>query len=130
MEEKFGQKDLDSSDSDDDGDDERGDAGVVGASTAGSESDDNQLEPGYEFYLDERGVRHVRKIRQEDDAEYVPSDTEAERLNKKQTVSRRKNKVRKNIGSSSVQQSVPLQEPSQEAEMNPNLGFMADEALL
>ncbi|MFS8018826.1 hypothetical protein Hanom_Chr15g01396621 [Helianthus anomalus] len=41
---------------------------------------------------------------------------------------RQKKKARKNIGSSSVKQSVPQQEPTQEAEMNPNLGFMADEA--
>ncbi|KAJ0718515.1 hypothetical protein HanLR1_Chr08g0271451 [Helianthus annuus] len=124
-----------------------GDAGAIGASTAGAsaagttgassagddvehtESDDNQPEPGYEFYLDERGVRQVRKIRREDDDdEYVPSDTEAGRLKKKQTVARRKKKARKNIGSSSVQQSIPQQEPTQEAEMNPDLGFTADEA--
>ncbi|KAF5765416.1 hypothetical protein HanRHA438_Chr15g0715911 [Helianthus annuus] len=110
MEEKFGRKDSDSSDSDDDGDDkggDSGDAGAVGASTAGAsaagtvgassagddeedtESDDNQPEPGYEFYVDERGVRQVRKIRwEDDDDEYVPSDTEAERLKKKQTAAR------------------------------------------
>ncbi|MFS7927558.1 hypothetical protein Hanom_Chr04g00310571 [Helianthus anomalus] len=109
MEDKFRRKDLDSSDSDDDGDDEGGDdgdvraavastvgasaAGIAGASSAGddeeyTESDDNQPEPGYEFYLDERGVRKVRKIRQEDDVDYVPSDTEAERLKKKQTAAR------------------------------------------
>ncbi|MFS8026096.1 hypothetical protein Hanom_Chr16g01482961 [Helianthus anomalus] len=41
---------------------------------------------------------------------------------------RRKKKARKNIGSSSAQQSVPQQEPSQEAKMNPNYGFKADEA--
>ncbi|KAJ0583748.1 hypothetical protein HanHA89_Chr05g0180201 [Helianthus annuus] len=43
MEEKFGRKDLDSSNSDDDGDDEGsdcGDAGVVGASTAGASAAD------------------------------------------------------------------------------------------
>ncbi|KAJ0843966.1 hypothetical protein HanRHA438_Chr15g0697171 [Helianthus annuus] len=43
-------------------------ARTAGASSAGgyeedAESDDNQPEPGYEFYLDERGVRKVRKIR-------------------------------------------------------------------
>ncbi|KAM0042847.1 hypothetical protein Hdeb2414_s0010g00334581 [Helianthus debilis subsp. tardiflorus] len=116
MEEKFGHKkinifsDSTESDSDDDGDgdDEGGDsgdvgaagasaAGVAGASLAGcdeedTESDDNQPEPGYEFYLDERGVRKVRKIRQEDDDEYVPSDTEADRLKRKQTAARRKKK--------------------------------------
>ncbi|MFS7960048.1 hypothetical protein Hanom_Chr08g00698371 [Helianthus anomalus] len=71
----------------------------------------------------------IRRIRREDDdAEYVPSDTEAERLKKKQTVVRRKKKEKKNISSSSVQQSVPQQEPTQEAEMDPNLGFTAAEA--
>ncbi|MFS7926555.1 hypothetical protein Hanom_Chr04g00298391 [Helianthus anomalus] len=119
MEDKFGRKDLDSSDSDDDGDDEGddgGDAGAPAASASGAagasaggtagdtsagddeedtESDDNVPEPGYEFYLDERGVRMVRKIRQEDDADYVLSDTEAERLKRKQTTARRKKKARK-----------------------------------
>ncbi|KAF5788426.1 hypothetical protein HanXRQr2_Chr10g0463861 [Helianthus annuus] len=146
-EQKFGRKDLDSSDSDDEGGD-GGDAGALGASTAGAsaagtvgassasddeedtESDDNQSETGYEFYVDERGVRQVRKIRREDDDdEYVPSDTKAERLKEKQTAARRKKKARKNIGSSSAQQSVPQQEPTQEAEMNPNLGFTTDEAV-
>ncbi|KAF5755322.1 hypothetical protein HanRHA438_Chr17g0811471 [Helianthus annuus] len=146
MEEKFGREDSDSSDSDSDGDCDGGDTGVVGvsgagASTAGAagdtsasndeedtESDDNPPEPGYEVYFDERGVKRVRKIRREDDDEHVLSDTEAERLKKKQTVVRRKKKAKKNIGSPSVQQSVPKQEPTQEAEMNPNLGFTADEA--
>ncbi|KAJ0555603.1 hypothetical protein HanPSC8_Chr07g0272961 [Helianthus annuus] len=95
MDDKFGRKDLDSSGSDDDGDDEGddgGDAGATaasapGASTAGTagdtsagddeedtESDNNQPKPGYEFYLDEHGVKKVRKIRQEDDDdEYVPT---------------------------------------------------------
>ncbi|MFS7960308.1 hypothetical protein Hanom_Chr08g00701711 [Helianthus anomalus] len=113
MEDKFGRKDLDSSNSDDDGDDEGGDGGDAGASTTGAstvgtagassagddeedtESDDNQPEPGYEFYLDERGVRKVRKIRQEDDVDYIPSDTEAERLKKKQIAARRKKNARK-----------------------------------
>ncbi|KAJ0692591.1 hypothetical protein HanPI659440_Chr15g0587731 [Helianthus annuus] len=145
MEEKFGRKKINifgnstESDSDDDGD--GGDASAAGASAAGTagassaggdeedaESDDNQPEPGYEFYLDERGVRKVRKIRQEDDVDYVPSDTEAKPLKRKQTVARRKKKARKCIGASSVQQSVPQQEPIQEADMNPNLGFTADEA--
>ncbi|KAM0008597.1 hypothetical protein Hdeb2414_s0109g00797411 [Helianthus debilis subsp. tardiflorus] len=128
MEDKFGRKDSDSFDSEDDGDDEGGDggdAGAVGESTAGAsaagtagassvgddeedtESDDNVPEPGYEFYLAERGVKKVRKIRQEDDADYLPSDTEAEHLKKKQTATRRKKKARKYIGSSSVQQFVP-----------------------
>ncbi|MFS7979265.1 hypothetical protein Hanom_Chr10g00925351 [Helianthus anomalus] len=119
MEEKFGRKkinifgDSTESDSDDDGDDEGGDSGDVGASA---------------FYLDERGVRKVTKIRQEDDSDYVPSDTKAERLKKKQIAARRKKKEREYIGSSSVQQTVPQQEPIQEADMNPNFGLTADEA--
>ncbi|KAF5813195.1 hypothetical protein HanRHA438_Chr03g0106481 [Helianthus annuus] len=131
MEDKFGRKKInifgDSTEthSDDDGDDEGGDGGDTGASAAGTagassaggdeedtESDDNQPEPGYEFYLDECDVKKVRNIRQEDDdADYVPSDTEAERLKRKQTITRRKKKARKYIGASSVQQSVPQQEP-------------------
>ncbi|KAJ0956917.1 hypothetical protein HanPSC8_Chr01g0021191 [Helianthus annuus] len=126
MVEKFGQKDSDSSDSDSDGDDEGGDGddagavavgvfGAAGASSAGSaggtsagnneedtESDDNPPEPGCEVYFDERSVKRIRRIRQEDNPEYVPSDTEAERLKKKETVVKRKKKARKNIGSSSV----------------------------
>ncbi|KAJ0667860.1 hypothetical protein HanPI659440_Chr17g0682441 [Helianthus annuus] len=149
MEEKFGRKDSDSSDSDSDGDDEAGnggDTGAVGASGAGvssasvaggtsagndeedTESDDNPPEPGYEVYFDERGVKRIRRIRREDDnAEYVPSDIEVERLKKKQTVVHRKKKAKRNIGSSSVQQSIPQQEPTKEAEMDPNLGFTAAE---
>ncbi|MFS7956087.1 hypothetical protein Hanom_Chr07g00650431 [Helianthus anomalus] len=53
--------------------------------------------------------------------------TKAEHLTKKETIVRRKKKAKKNIGSLSVQQFVP-QEPSQEAEMDPNLGFTAAEA--
>ncbi|KAF5763744.1 hypothetical protein HanXRQr2_Chr15g0683931 [Helianthus annuus] len=123
MEDKFGRKkinifgDSTESDSDDNGDDEGGDGGDAGAAGASA------------FYLDERGVRKVRKIRQgDDDDEYVPSDTKAERLKRKQTATRRKKKARKNIGDSSVQQSIPQQEPIQEADMNPNLGFTANEA--
>ncbi|KAM0069507.1 hypothetical protein Hdeb2414_s0001g00002531 [Helianthus debilis subsp. tardiflorus] len=133
------------SDNDDDGDDEGddgGDTGAAGASATGttgaslaggdgedSESDDNHPEPGYEFYLDKRGVRKVRKIRLEDGDDYVPLDTEAKHLKRKQTAARRKKKARKYIGASSVQQSVSQQEPIQEADMNPNLGFTADEAV-
>ncbi|MFS7928118.1 hypothetical protein Hanom_Chr04g00317091 [Helianthus anomalus] len=91
------------------------------------ESDDNPPKPVYEVYYDERGVTRIRRIRQEYDPEYVPSDTEAERLKKKETTIKRKKKAKKNIGSSSAQQSIP-QEPSQEAEMDPNLGFTAAEA--
>ncbi|MFS7903165.1 hypothetical protein Hanom_Chr01g00020791 [Helianthus anomalus] len=144
MIEKFGPRDLGSSnnDSDDDDDGDGGDAGAgavgtsgagasstgaAGATSAGngeesSESDGNPPEPGYE-----RGVKRIRRIRQEDDPEYVPSDTKEERLKKKETAIKRKKEAKKNIGSSSAQQSVP-QEPSQEAEMDPNLGFTAAEA--
>ncbi|KAF5804909.1 hypothetical protein HanRHA438_Chr05g0212641 [Helianthus annuus] len=119
MEDKFGRKNLDSSESNSDGDDESGDGGDTGAigasaaSTPGassargdeenSDSDDNEPEPGYEFYLDERGVRKTHQIRQEDDADYVPSDTETEYLKKKEVVARRKRTSRKYIGTSSVQ---------------------------
>ncbi|KAJ0919915.1 hypothetical protein HanRHA438_Chr05g0235121 [Helianthus annuus] len=107
--------------------------GAAGGTSAGNdeedtESGDNPPEPGYEVYYDERGVKRIRRIRQEDDPEYVPSDTEAERLKKKETVVKRKKKARKYIGTSSAQQSVPPQEPTQEAEMDPNLGFTAAEA--
>ncbi|KAF5783283.1 hypothetical protein HanRHA438_Chr11g0518591 [Helianthus annuus] len=98
MEGKFGRKDFDSSESDSDGDDDGNDGGDAGASTAGTagdtsagddeedtELDDNPPEPGYEVYFGERGVKRVWRIRQEDDAEYVPTDTEAERLKKKKT---------------------------------------------
>ncbi|XP_021990888.1 transcription initiation factor IIF subunit alpha-like [Helianthus annuus] len=146
MEDKFGRKKIkifsnSSEGDDDDGNDEGGDGGDVGASAAGahgtisaggdeedSDSDDNEPEPGYEFYLDERGVKKVRRIRQEEDADYVPSDTEAERLKKKQTVVRRKKKSRKYIGASSVQPTVSQQESVHEAEMNPNFGLTAGEA--
>ncbi|MFS8021887.1 hypothetical protein Hanom_Chr16g01432761 [Helianthus anomalus] len=150
MIEKLGPRDSCSSDSDSDDDDDVGDggdagAGVVGTSGAGassagadggtsagndeesSESDDNPPEPGYEVYYDERGVKRIRRIRQEDDPEYVPSDTRVERLKKKETPIKRKKKAKKNISSSYAQQSVP-QEPSHEAEMDPNLGFTAAEA--
>ncbi|KAJ0524520.1 hypothetical protein HanRHA438_Chr09g0376801 [Helianthus annuus] len=150
MEDKFGRKkikifgDSTKSDSDDDGDDEGddgGDIGVAGASAAGTtsaslaggdaedlESDDNWPEPGYEFYLDDWVVRKVRKIRQEEDADYVPSDTEVERLKRKQTAARRKKKNRKYIGASSVQPTVSQPEPVHEADMNLNFGLTIDEA--
>ncbi|KAJ0741245.1 hypothetical protein HanOQP8_Chr06g0225891 [Helianthus annuus] len=146
MIEKFGPDESDSSDSDSD-DHEGGDAGAsavdisgAGASSAGaaggtsvggdeesSESDDNPPVPGFEVYYDERGVKRIKRIRQDDDPEYVPPDTEAERLKIKKMVVQRKKKARKYIGTSSAQQSVP-QEPSQEVEMDPNLGFTATEA--
>ncbi|KAM0028919.1 hypothetical protein Hdeb2414_s0018g00519821 [Helianthus debilis subsp. tardiflorus] len=151
MEDKFGRhkinifSDSTESNNDDDGDDEGddgGDTGAAGTSAAGttgaslargdaenSESYDNRPEPGYEFYLDDRGVRKVRKIRQEDaDADYVPSDTKAEWLKRKQTAARRKKRNRKYIGASSVQPTVSQLEPVHEAYMNPNFGLTADEA--
>ncbi|KAJ0466354.1 hypothetical protein HanPSC8_Chr14g0595311 [Helianthus annuus] len=108
-------------------------AGTTGASSVGgdaedSESDDNRPEPGYEFYLDDHGVRKVRKIRQEEDADYVPSDTETKRLKRKQTAARRKKKNKKYIGASCVQPTVSQPEPVHEADMNPNFGLTADEA--
>ncbi|KAM0038281.1 hypothetical protein Hdeb2414_s0013g00413061 [Helianthus debilis subsp. tardiflorus] len=126
MIEKFGTRDTGSSGSDSDNDDagDGGDAGavVVGASGAGassahtaggtsagddeedSESDENPPEPGYEVYYDERGVKRIRKIRQEDNPEYVPSDTKAERLKRKETTVKRKKKARKYLGTSSFAQ--------------------------
>ncbi|MFS7952097.1 hypothetical protein Hanom_Chr07g00602941 [Helianthus anomalus] len=77
IEDKFGRKkrkvkgDNDSDDENDDGDGDGGDGGASGASTPGGEkgkqpgdddesnSDDNSPEPGYEHYIDERGVRQV-----------------------------------------------------------------------
>ncbi|KAJ0794832.1 hypothetical protein HanPI659440_Chr04g0143561 [Helianthus annuus] len=111
--------DDDDDDNDDDDDDDAGTSGDVGASGAGapdagaggdvgasaagapgasaaggdeedSDSEDNPPEPGYEYFYDNRGVRQVRRIRQEEDADYVPSNTEVERLKKKETVVRRK----------------------------------------
>ncbi|MFS8006235.1 hypothetical protein Hanom_Chr14g01246821 [Helianthus anomalus] len=150
MEDKFGRKkikifgDSTESDSDDNGDDEGndgGDSGAAGASVAGttgatsvggdaedSESGDNRPEPGYEFFLDDRGVGKVMKIRQEDDVDYVPSDTEVERLKRKQNVAHRKKKNMKYIGASSVQPTVSQPELVHEADMNPNFGLTTDEA--
>ncbi|KAF5806336.1 hypothetical protein HanRHA438_Chr05g0229111 [Helianthus annuus] len=144
MKDKFKRKRDSSDSSDNDGDEESGDGDDAGAtaasapvaSSAGGDEQadsepDNQPEPGYEFFTDDRGVRRVRRIQTEEsekDTDYVPSDTEIERLKKKKTVVLRKKKARKNIGtSSSAQQSVP-KEPIQEAAMDPNLGFTADEA--
>ncbi|KAJ0616566.1 hypothetical protein HanIR_Chr02g0091981 [Helianthus annuus] len=133
------------SDSDDEGGD-GGDAGAVGASSVGttggtlvggtsvggvsagdtsaggddeadSDSDDDHLiEPGYEMNLDERGVKRFRKIRQEDDPEYVPSDTEAERARKRKaekSAEHQKRKKSRKYLSTSSQRSVP-QTPVQE----------------
>ncbi|XP_021986676.1 merozoite surface antigen 2, allelic form 2-like [Helianthus annuus] len=136
----------DESDSDDDGD-EGGDAGAIGASSVGttggtsaggtsaggvsagdtsaggddeadSDSDDDLLlEPGYEMYLDERGVRRYRKIRQEDDPEYVPSDPETERARKgkaeKSAERQKKKKARRYLSTSSrgSEPQAPIPEP-------------------
>ncbi|KAJ0429991.1 hypothetical protein HanRHA438_Chr17g0825461 [Helianthus annuus] len=147
MEDKFRRKKLDSFESNSDGDNEGDDGGdgedtgAIGASATGttgassargdvedSESDDNRPEPGYEFYLDERGVRKTRRIRQEEDADYVPTDTEAKRLKKKEAATRRKRKSRKYVGASSVQPTASQQETVHGAEMDPNLGLTAEEA--
>ncbi|KAM0055274.1 hypothetical protein Hdeb2414_s0006g00204211 [Helianthus debilis subsp. tardiflorus] len=148
MKDKFGHKKLDLSESDSDGDDggyvgttaarapgttSASAAGTTGDSSArgNTESldfDDNQPEPGYEFYLDDRGVRQVRRIGQEEDADYVPSDTEAELLKRKETVARRKRNSRKSIGTSSVKPTMSQQETAHEADMDPNLGLPAEEA--
>ncbi|KAJ0801182.1 hypothetical protein HanPI659440_Chr03g0114381 [Helianthus annuus] len=110
MKEKLKRKrdSSDSSDSDDDeegGDSDGGDAGTTAASAPGASSAGG----------DERA-----------DSDYVPSDTE--RVPKKKTAVLRKKKAKKNIGtSSSAQQSVPS-EPIQEAAMDLNLGFTAEEA--
>ncbi|MFS8022294.1 hypothetical protein Hanom_Chr16g01437781 [Helianthus anomalus] len=82
--------------------------GAAGGTSAGNdeedtESDDNPPEPRYKVYYDERSVKRIRRTRQEDDREYVPSDTEAERLKKNKTTIKRKKKAKKNIGSSSAQ---------------------------
>ncbi|MFS7920526.1 hypothetical protein Hanom_Chr03g00225901 [Helianthus anomalus] len=110
MEDKFGRKKINifSGDSGDAG--ATAAAGAHGASSAGgdeedSDSDDNHPKPGYEFYLDDRGVRKM-----------------------KQTAARRKSKSRKYISALSVQPIVLQQEPVHEAEMNPNFGLTSDEA--
>ncbi|KAF5788900.1 hypothetical protein HanXRQr2_Chr09g0364591 [Helianthus annuus] len=83
-----------------------GDTSAGGDDEANSNSDDDLLlEPGYEMYLDERGVRRYRKIRQEDDPEYVPSDPETERARKrradKAAEHHKKKKARKYLSTSS-----------------------------
>ncbi|MFS7930500.1 hypothetical protein Hanom_Chr04g00345041 [Helianthus anomalus] len=127
MEDKFGRKkldifcDSDDEDDDDGGDDEGGeggDGGNVGASgasarggdNADSDSDDNPPEPGYEHYIDERGIRQVRRTHTDQDEDYVPSDTEAERWKMKQTTLCRKKKMKKTIGTSSSEPATAQQE--------------------
>ncbi|KAJ0483045.1 hypothetical protein HanRHA438_Chr13g0618731 [Helianthus annuus] len=137
--------DSDMSESDDEGDD-GGDTGAVGASSVGTtggtsaggtlaggtsaggvsaggddeadsdSGDDYLLEPGYEMYLDERGVKRFRKIRQEDDPEYVPSDSEAERSKKRKAekaAEHQKKKKSRKYMRTPARQSDP-QEPIQE----------------
>ncbi|KAJ0592367.1 hypothetical protein HanHA300_Chr03g0084321 [Helianthus annuus] len=95
-----------------------GDTSAGGDDEAESDSDDDHLiEPGYEMYFDERGVKRFRRIRQEDDPEYVPSDSEAERLRKrkaeKSAEHQKKKKARRYL-STSTRESVPhapVQEP-------------------
>ncbi|KAF5810526.1 hypothetical protein HanXRQr2_Chr04g0170551 [Helianthus annuus] len=145
MEDKFGRKKLDifgDSDDEDDGDggdDEGGEGGNVGASgesacggdNVDSDSDDNPPEPGYEHYIDECGIRQVCKIRTDQDEDYMPSDTEAERRKKKQTAIRRKKKMKKTIGTSSSEPATTQQEtvaePVHEAEVNPQFVFTMEE---
>ncbi|KAJ0475294.1 hypothetical protein HanRHA438_Chr13g0577211 [Helianthus annuus] len=106
--EKFGPDPVDSDESGSDSDgssgesDNGGDTGAVGTSSKGaaggtsassssasgddesdSSSSDHIVEPGYEMYIDIRGVRRYRKIRTEDDPAYVPEDPESERRTKR-----------------------------------------------
>ncbi|KAJ0901565.1 hypothetical protein HanPSC8_Chr08g0326811 [Helianthus annuus] len=148
IEDKFGRKKLDifgDTDDEDDGDGgddevgEGGDGGNVGASGASahsgdtdeSESDDNPPEPGYEHYIDERGIRQMRRIRTDQDEDYMPSDTEAERLKKKKTTIRKRKKMKKNIGTSSAKpgaaQHETVTEPVHEGNVNPEFAFTAEE---
>ncbi|KAF5775530.1 hypothetical protein HanXRQr2_Chr13g0613091 [Helianthus annuus] len=155
IEDKFGQKKMkikifgdsddesDNADGDDAGGDggDTGDAGVSSASTPGGDkskqpgvddkSDYNPPEPGYEHYLDEHVVRHVRSIRTDPDADYVPSDTESERLRKKKAAVRRKKKSKKMIGASSaeptIRQPETTTEPVQEADVHTQFAFTAEE---
>ncbi|KAF5796089.1 hypothetical protein HanRHA438_Chr08g0359481 [Helianthus annuus] len=133
IEDKFGRKkvdkfgdtdDADDGDGSDDEDGEGGDGGNVGASgtsarggdNVDSDSNDNPPEPGYEHYIDERGIRQVRRIRTDQDEDYVPSDTEAECQKKKQTAIRRKTaihrkkKMKKTFGTSSSEPATAQQE--------------------
>ncbi|KAJ0614217.1 hypothetical protein HanIR_Chr02g0059941 [Helianthus annuus] len=88
-----------------------GDTSASGDDEADSDSDDDLLlEPGYEMYLDERGVKRYRKIRQEDDPEYVFSDPETERARKrkaKKSAAHQKKKKSRRYLSTSSRGSVP-----------------------
>ncbi|KAJ0512143.1 hypothetical protein HanIR_Chr11g0559901 [Helianthus annuus] len=152
IEDKFGRKKLkifgDSDDESDNGDDddEGGDGGNVGASSISipggdkrkqpgdndeSDSDDNQPEPGYEHYFDDRCVRQVRRIRTDQDADYVPSNTESERLGKKKAAAHRKKRSKKTIGASSAEPTVTQPEitiePVHEADVHTQFAFTTEE---
>ncbi|MFS7951996.1 hypothetical protein Hanom_Chr07g00601781 [Helianthus anomalus] len=144
IEDKFGQTKVEEDDESDnsDGDDEGGDGGNVGASGASkqpggnndeSDSDDNPPEPGYEHYFDERDVRKVRRIRTNQDGNYVPSDTESERLRKKKATVCRKKRSKKTIGASSAEpattQHDPMTELVLEADVNPQFAFREAETV-
>ncbi|KAF5785545.1 hypothetical protein HanXRQr2_Chr10g0429881 [Helianthus annuus] len=128
IEDTFGRKklkifgDYDDESDNDGGDDEVGDGG---------DGDDNPPESGYEHYFDERGVRQVRRIRTDQDEDYVPSDTEAERLKKKKTDVRRKKKMKTTIGTSSAEpkaaQHETITKPVHEANVNLEFAFTAEE---
>ncbi|MFS8003264.1 hypothetical protein Hanom_Chr13g01211971 [Helianthus anomalus] len=154
IDDKFGRKKLkffgDSDDESDNGDsdDEGGDGGNVGASGASipggnkskqpgdddeSDSDDNPPEPGYEHYFVNRGVRQVRQIHTDQDADYVPSDMESERLRKKKAVVRRNKKSKKTIAESSAEptttQHETTTEPVHKADVIPEFVFIAEETI-
>ncbi|KAJ0608022.1 hypothetical protein HanPSC8_Chr03g0106961 [Helianthus annuus] len=144
IEDKFGRKKLDifgdTDDEDDDGGDdeggEGGDSRNVGASGASacsgdnvdSNSDDNPPEPGYEHYIDKRGIRQVRRIHTDQDEDYVPFDTKAERQKKKQTAIHRKKKMKKSIGTYSSEPATAKQETVSElvheGEVNPEFALL------
>ncbi|KAJ0576591.1 hypothetical protein HanOQP8_Chr05g0183061 [Helianthus annuus] len=144
---KFGRKKLkifgDTDDESDngDGDDEGGDGGNVGASGARvpggdndeSDSDDNPPELGYEHYFNDRGVRQVRRIRTDQDADYVPFDTESACLRKKKAAVCRKKRSMKTIGTSSAEPAAtklePMSEHVLEAHINPQFAFREAETI-
>ncbi|KAJ0513953.1 hypothetical protein HanHA300_Chr10g0363821 [Helianthus annuus] len=93
-----------------------------------SDSDDNPLEPGYERYVDTEGVRQIRRIRTEQDGDYVPSDTESEKARKKQAAIRRKKKSQKSITASQTQPaSTQPSEPVHEANVSTDFVLTAEE---
>ncbi|MFS7943457.1 hypothetical protein Hanom_Chr06g00500491 [Helianthus anomalus] len=107
IEDKFGKNSESDDDDSDDGGSDGGEGGNVGVGVASahggddaeSGSDENPPEPGYEHYIDECGIRQLHRIRtnQDQDEDYVPSDTEAADLRKwKHAAIRIKNKMKKN----------------------------------